>query len=168
MLPSDLGSATSLDWIPIDLLAEIIGQLVSSDLPTGVPEEMYYNILNPRTSSWEHLLPSIQARLETALSAKVQIVPFQQWINCLQDAETSIVHEVSNNRTSWTASRAQTGLKLLSFFRMLAGSDSEDASSAPRSLNWAVSNTLARSSIFADLAPVSPSWFEIWLDQWGY
>ncbi|KAH6999173.1 hypothetical protein BKA56DRAFT_469848 [Ilyonectria sp. MPI-CAGE-AT-0026] len=174
LLPSDLGSATTLDWIPVDLLAEIIGQLVGSELPKGV-QETYYNLLNPKTSSWCDILPNIKSRLETALSAEVRIVPLQQWINSLRDAEPSIVRDVGNG-THGTATRSQTGLKLLSFFQMLAGEENEDVSSDTSSqissssgdLNWAMDNSLSQSSIFADLKPVSAAWFNTWLEQWGY
>ena len=179
LLPSDLGSATKLDWIPVDLLAEVVGQLINPDQQAGV-RETYYNLLNPKTSSWGDVLPTIKARLEAAVSSEVQVVPLRQWINCLRDAEASVVHE-AGKEASEVASRAQTGLKLLSFFQMLAGLDDGDASSEAGSdftssyssstsedLEWDVSNALSRSSIFADLKPVSAAWFNTWLDQWGY
>lgn len=154
-------------------------QLIHSHAKTtggSEEDELYYNLVNPRTSSWGSLLPTIQARLETALSPdKVQVVPFSQWLDDLQNAEEAIVQEAETKNGSassqTTASRAQTGLKLLSFLRMLTESSASDnnatraASSAP---NWAVGNALRRSSVFAHLAPVSPVWFENWLDQWGY
>ncbi|OAA36878.1 Male sterility, NAD-binding protein [Metarhizium rileyi] len=178
-LPADLGAATALDWIPIDLLAEVVDQLVDSDAKAvgGSHEvETYYNIVNPRTVSWDSLLPTIQGRLETALSPKkVQICSFSQWLDDLEKAEDAIVQEVEkkNGKTPshTTASRAQAGLKLLSFFRVLAkvspsGDDAvRSASSTP---SWAIGNGLARSSVFAQLTPVSPAWFETWMGQWGY
>jgi len=154
-------------------------QLIHShEETTGGSEEreLYYNLVNPRTSSWNSLLPTIQARLETALSQeKVQVVPFSQWLDDLQNAEEAIVQEAEAKKetasSQTTASRAQTGLKLLSFLRMLTESSASNddparaASSAP---NWTVENALRRSSVFAHLAPVSAAWFENWLDQWGY
>ncbi|UKZ84094.1 uncharacterized protein TrAFT101_000017 [Trichoderma asperellum] len=50
-LPVNLGGATALDWISIDLLAEVMGQLIDSDAKatgSGTQEvETYYNIVNP-------------------------------------------------------------------------------------------------------------------------
>ncbi|KAJ5087903.1 hypothetical protein N7456_011519 [Penicillium angulare] len=169
-LPATLGSATDLDWIPIDLLAEVMNQLIHSDTKTTGDDEIYYNLVNPQASSWNSLVPTIQARLESALSPeKVQIVPFSQWLDDLQNTEEAIVQETGKQNGSTpsqtTASRAQTGLKLLSYFRMLAESSTSDdvPRPAPSVLSWAIGNGLARSSVFADLAPVSPSWFETWL-----
>lgn len=152
-------------------------QLIDSDAKatgSGTQEvETYYNIVNPRTISWDSLLPTVQDRLETALSPKkLQVVPFSQWLDDLEMAEVAIVQEVEKNGTTplqTAASRAQTGLKLLSFFRGMAKTSGDDAVNAALSTpNWAVGNGLARSSVFAQLTPVSPAWFETWLDQWGY
>lgn len=179
LLPSDLGSATNLDWIPVDILAEIVGELVSPDLPAGVPET-YFNLLNPKTITWADILPNVKARLEVALSAEVQVVPLSQWISSLRDAEASIVHEAAEGASD-AANRAQTGLKLVSFFQMLAGLHDNEASSNPDSrltsgisnsktidVHWDLDNALSRSSTFAKLTPVSTAWFDTWLDQWGY
>jgi hypothetical protein len=172
-----LGGASALDWIPIDLLAEVMSQLVDSDATsTGASQEVetYYNIVNPQTVSWTSLLPTVKARLETALSPKkVEVVPFSQWLEALEKAEDAIIQEAEKKNgttdSQVAASRAQTGLKLLSFFRAMAESSDDDAVAAALSTpNWAVSNGLARSSVFAQLTPVSPAWFETWLGQWGY
>ena len=76
LLPSDLGSATNLDWNSVDHLAEIIGQLVVNLILGTHMQEMYYNILNPRQSSWNYVLSIIKGRLEIALSANIQVVHF--------------------------------------------------------------------------------------------
>lgn len=158
-------------------MAEVIGQLIDSDATSkGISQEVetYYNIVNPRTVNWSSLLPTVQARLETALSPKkVEVVPFAQWLEHLEKAEDTIVQEAEKkNGTTLSqvaASRAQTGLKLLSFFQAMAESSDDDAvAEASSTPNWAVGNGLARSSVFSQLTPVSPAWFETWLGQWGY
>lgn len=154
-----------------------MNQLVDADAKaTGGSQEVetYYNIVNPRTVSWASLLPTVQARLETSLSPKkVQVVPFSQWLDDLEKAEDAIVQEVEKKSgttfSQTTANRAQTGLKLLSFFQAMAETSDDDAVRADLPTpNWAVGNGLARSSVFSQLTPVSPAWFETWLDQWGY
>lgn len=154
-----------------------MGQLIDSDAEsTGGSQEVetYYNIVNPRTVSWNSLLSTVQTRLETALSPKkVQVVPFSQWLDELEKAEDAIVQEAEKKNgtalSQITASRAQTGLKLLSFFQAMAETSDDDAVNAALSTpNWAIGNGLARSSVFAQLTPVSPAWFETWMDQWGY
>lgn len=154
-----------------------MNQLVDADAKaTGGSQEVetYYNIVNPRTVSWASLLPTVQARLEASLSPKkVQVVPFSQWLDDLEKAEDAIVQEVEKKSgttfSQTTANRAQTGLKLLSFFQAMAETSDDDAVRADLPTpNWAVGNGLARSSVFSQLTPVSPAWFETWLDQWGY
>ena len=54
---------------------------------------------------------------------------------------------------------------------MLADKDSLSdigAYAGTQDLNWAMSNALSQSTILANLAPVSGTWFGAWLDQWGY
>ncbi|EWG54274.1 hypothetical protein FVEG_12530 [Fusarium verticillioides 7600] len=160
-LPLDLGSASILDWIPIDLLAEVIGQLVVPVNPV-VGQENYYNLLNPRTPSWKDTLPGLKAHLEASFSEKFEIIPLQEWINRMRGAEKTIVKEVSEG-SSETARRAQSGLKLLAFFETLA-SETEGS----RGLEWSKANALAQSSILACMEPVSSAWFDTWLTQWGY
>lgn len=164
LLPSDLGSGTMLDWIPVDLLAEIIGQLAGIDsVQTKTGVETYYNLLNPRKANWSHIVPSIKARLEKSGSGEVQIVPFQQWIHKLRDAEPSIL-----SGSSESAIRAQQGYKLLSFFQMMVDGSAEARGGNHFGSDWAVSNSAFQSKIFANLDPVSTSWFDTWLEQWGY
>lgn len=174
-MPADLGAATALDWIPIDLLAEVIGQLVVPN--TNKNElETFYNLVNPRTASWQSLLPTLKARLEISSSKKVQIVPFAQWLDELEKSENSVIKEVEKMNGTTTpaqtaAHRAQTGLKLLSFFRVLAevGPLNDDTVKAILSTpNWKVDNALKHSAAFAELPPVSSAWLETWLKQWGY
>ncbi|ENH73619.1 Linear gramicidin synthase subunit D [Fusarium oxysporum f. sp. cubense race 1] len=160
-LPLDLGSASILDWIPIDLLTEVIGQLVVPVNPV-VGQENYYNLLNPRTPSWIDTLPGLKARLEASFSETFEIIPLQEWISRLRGSEKTIVKEVSEG-SSETARRAQSGLKLLAFFEMLAS-----GKEGSRGLEWAKANTLAQSSILACMEPVSSAWFDTWLKQWGY
>ncbi|KAF5979584.1 nonribosomal peptide synthetase MxcG (component of the myxochelin iron transport regulon) [Fusarium bulbicola] len=160
-LPLDLGSASILDWIPIDLLTEVIGQLVVPVNPV-VAQESYYNLLNPRTLSWIDTLPGLKAHLEASFSDTIEIIPLQEWINRLRVAEKTIVKQVSEG-SSETVRRAQSGLKLLAFFEMLAS-----GKEGFRGLEWSKGNTLAQSSILACMEPVSSTWFGIWLKQWGY
>lgn len=127
-----------------------------------VGQENYYNLLNPRTSSWIDALPGLKAHLEVSFSDKFEIIPLHEWIGRLRGAEKTIVKEVSEG-PSETARKAQSGLKLLAFFEMLASGEE-----GSRGLEWSKGNTLAQSSILACMEPVSSAWFDTWLTQWGY
>ncbi|KAI1375112.1 hypothetical protein F4677DRAFT_460945 [Hypoxylon crocopeplum] len=174
MLPSNLGSFSELDWIPVDLLAEILGQLVLRTVEEGNDDEGYYNIVNPTRISWKYLLPIMKYRLEAAISAEIQIVTLKHWISTLQNAEASIVREISTPGDYKTASNAQTGLTLVPFFQMLDKTNTQDSSQAGdtyddlRRCDWVVSKTTSHSSTLANLGPVCAMWMETWLDQWGY
>jgi hypothetical protein len=127
-----------------------------------VGQENYYNLLNPRAPSWIDTLPGLKALLEASFSDTFEIISLQEWLSRLRGAEKTIVKEVSEG-SSETARRAQSGLKLLAFFDMLAS-----GKEGSRGLEWSKGNTLAQSSILACMEPVSSAWFETWLKQWGY
>lgn len=177
-LPSDLGSANTLDWIPVDLLAEVTTELVHTDRHTE-PDETFYNLLNPRTSNWQDIVPHIQARLTTTLSKVVRVVSFKDWIDLLRNAEDKIASDTgtATNGTLAGAKNAEAGLKLLSFFESLASvvveaglldNGTRSGPNTGRQVQWATNNAMLQSSTFAGMTPVSTVWFDRWLDQWGY
>lgn len=171
-LPADLGSANTLDWIPVDLLADVTTELLHTDRHTE-PNETFYNLLNPRTSSWQDIVPHIQARLTTTLSDVVHIVSFKDWIDLLRNAEDKITLDmgIATNGTLAGAKNAEAGLKLLSFFESLASVVTDTGlleSGTGRQVRWATNNATLQSSTFAEMTPVSTAWFDRWLDQWGY
>lgn len=81
-LVSETLGSTSVDWIPVDLLASIISDLISTRRKTGPDTRCaVFNLVNPSVTSWRALLPDIQARYP------VQPVPFTEWITALEDIE---------------------------------------------------------------------------------
>mgnify|MGYP005990394527 CR=1 FL=1 len=161
-MPKDLGSATNLDWIPVDLLAEIVGDLAKPhkrQRASGV----FYNIVNPKTTNWQTVVPVIKSRLEKSLSANVSIVTFQDWVELLRKSERKIVRQAQASHDV-AATRAQTGLKLISFLEGLGALDEEPA----EPVRWASENISSASTVFANLEAVSEAWCQIWMSQWGY
>ncbi|RYP75270.1 hypothetical protein DL771_002490 [Monosporascus sp. 5C6A] len=142
MLPSDLGLFNDLDWIPVDLLATVLDQLMFNVRPKLVDgqeeagqennshEEIhYYNLLNPATERWSKLLPILIKRLGAAPAGspdEMQVGTLKQWIARLQDSEASVVRAIDTplghsgkvNEDAGIA-KVQTGLALVAFFQML-------------------------------------------------
>lgn len=160
-MPEDLGSATNLDWIPVDLLAEIVGDVVKFHKRRET-SEVFYNLVNPKTTNWRTVVPVIKTRLEKSLSADVSVVPFQDWVEMLRKSEGKIIRQVQANHDV-LATRAQTGLKLISFFESLGGHDEVD-----QSVRWASENISTASTVFTTLEAISEAWFHTWMSQWGY
>lgn len=59
-IPSSLGLLDSIDWVPVDVAAATICELISAG--SAVREAcQVHNIVNPQTSSWTDLLPQLEA-----------------------------------------------------------------------------------------------------------
>ncbi|KAH0292109.1 acetyl-CoA synthetase-like protein, partial [Aureobasidium sp. EXF-3399] len=59
-IPSSLDSLDSIDWVPVDVAAATICELISAG--SAIREAcQVYNIVNPQTTSWTELLPQLAA-----------------------------------------------------------------------------------------------------------
>lgn len=160
-MPEDLGSATSLDWIPVDLLAEVVGDIAKPD-EVRKSFGIFYNLVNPKTAHWKTVVQVIKSRLEKSLSKDISIVPLADWIGLLRKAEPTIIQQSQMNNDV-LATRAQTGLKLISFFEGL-----EVGNELHEPVQWASDSIFAKSATFRNLQAVSKAWFDTWMSQWGY
>lgn len=141
MLPSNLGLFNDLDWIPVDLLAKVLNQLIFGGSPTLIETEkkrqggkgnevLYYNVMNPATRPWSELLSTLRTRLGASIPGvshnDMQVVPLQEWIAKLQNSEAAVFRHLSTppGHDKYTngdvgISKVQTGLALVEFFKML-------------------------------------------------
>ncbi|OJJ39941.1 hypothetical protein ASPWEDRAFT_736901 [Aspergillus wentii DTO 134E9] len=92
-LPDSLGS--DVDWIPVDILAEVIGELVQRHSRCVDDRCSYYHLVNPHTTRYEDLLPVIMKRLDC------RIVSLDEWVRLLEQ-------------------KSGTGGELLGFYQELA------------------------------------------------
>lgn len=105
-----------------------------------------FHLTNPKTTSWETLVPAIQ----NAYSVKP--VEFGQWVADLDSIEKPSSEEVAE----------KPALKLLSFYR---GLQSERSA---MSVALDVQRTKEASATMRSIQPVSPSLMENWLQQWQF
>lgn len=98
-LPENIGMFSEVDWIPVDLLSDVLIELslCNSDLASGSRGEEnlqcgvhVFNLQNSHTTTWEALLPSIlQAIRSTRVGSEhaPEIVPPSTWLVRLSDSE---------------------------------------------------------------------------------
>ncbi|KAJ5992188.1 NRPS-like enzyme [Penicillium sp. IBT 35674x] len=143
--PADLG-AYRVDWVPVDVLAQIAVELASTRLdeqerhPHGV-----YHLVNPNHVKWDSLVPAIQKK-----HPEVKILAFEDWLRKLEAVRSPSEDEV----------RAKPALKLLDFYRALVGS--------VLSAEVSVKQVRKGSATMAGLGPVTPELLENWLEQWQF
>ena len=140
LLPRDL---PSVDWIPINHLAEIVLEVAFSDYKSE-QNDSAYNLVNPHSTSWESLLNTIQGQL----GSEIKIVPFTTWVTALEGMQDPQNIEL------------MPALKLLSFFQELKVERSV--------VRYEMKRVLETSKSMARLEPVNSNWISVWLEQWGF
>ncbi|KAK3933529.1 hypothetical protein QBC46DRAFT_433925 [Diplogelasinospora grovesii] len=100
-LLSTLGRHNDIDWIPVDILSQIIMEIAEYVIgrPARTGASMVFNIANPETVPFESLLPHL-----TGIA--LNTVPCGEWVRLLQQSAT--------NRPT---APGTPGLKLLGLYR---------------------------------------------------
>lgn len=155
-LPSSLGRHDRIDWIPVDVLAKSLVDLLDvpskelfeaaargSDLGgiTASPLEVLH-FVNPRASTWSELLSPLQERL------RLSTVPLHRWIELVSEGG-----ETAQN----------PAIKLLDFFSSLNPSKESGSSVC----EFDTSRSQQRSPTMAQTEPITMELMNVWLDQWG-
>lgn len=142
-LPATLGSFDVVDWIPIDLAAVIVDEFMhhASERLQDVPEQpLVYHAVNPKKTTWDALLPSMQPYLGVW-----KVVPSYDWVHQLSDSEDK-------------ASAENPAGKLLSFYKSLVDSDMQ--------VPLDTTESEKASPTLASLQAISGEMFGKWLRKW--
>jgi thioester reductase-like protein len=140
----------AIDWIPVDALANIIVDIVHGTQGTGRLE--VFNIINPRTTSWEDLLPALQRHRST--ETPLLPIEFPEWVKLLSRVDVNSGQEVA----------AIPAAKLLDFYE---GMQQDDEKYGARLL-CETRNGENVSKTMSALTPISKDLMEIWLEQWQF
>lgn len=144
-----------MSWIPVDILAAIIVELVSNDCvhsqnpqkESGKAWTKYYHLENPHQEKWSTLVPAIQ---EHFAKVPLQVVGLDDWVEKLEASGKAPDADATQN----------PGLKLLEMFQGLRA--------AKESVILDTKLTQARSKIMQDLPPVNEDSMRLWLEQWSF
>ncbi|MCJ1438984.1 hypothetical protein MMC27_008374 [Xylographa pallens] len=182
-LPESLGSMDTIDWIPVDILAQIIMDLVKapptgatapsneatpiqkangtarppSRAPSGPSSTLppVYHAVNPSTTTWASLLPTIQQHL-SAPSHPIAVAPFASWLAALR-------HSSATTSDADAASR-NPALKLLDFLETIRIPGNEQRSR----IRLMTTGTRGKSPAMQGLGPVVPEWMDRWMKRWDF
>ena len=152
-----------VDWIPVDLLGNIIVELAGAaelhyELKNGFREIdiepsdtiPVYHAVNPEFSMWADIVPVVHNSLG---KSNVEIVTWSEWVDALSKSQHSTADITQN-----------PGLKLLNFFEALKC----DADAGLMSPRMDSERSEMKSGGLAGLKPVGSKWMEIWLGQWAF
>lgn len=141
-IPSSLGSLDIIDWMPVDVAAATICELMSAG--SGVREAcQVYNIVNPQTITWTDLLPELEAYKE------LERATLSDWVELLKG-------HIENDQ-----GKNIPATSLVEFF------ESACETGRKRSL-VDCSKSLALSPILEGTQCMSADLMERWITQWSF
>ena len=138
-----------VNWIPIDMAANIILEILHSPAPNTPSQAHVYNLVNPQLTPWSSLLPAIKDQL----GAQVRVVPSVEWVNTIANLDAANAQNLAD----------YPALKILDFFQAYLVSSSEGTGAS----QWETKNGVTASKTMAELGPVSGEWMELWMRQLG-
>lgn len=166
-LPDDLGAQFSeVDWVPVDLLADVLVDLVVSS-PQAGPDHgeggggaRVYNLRNPHTTTWRQLLPSVIDTIKARLgsdSAPPEVVPPSVWLKRLEQA---------GSREDGDDAATNPAIKLVDFYRDYLWKSDGKEGVAPKTPPMDIEKACARSSALGGVEAISPQSVQKWVEEW--
>lgn len=140
-LPSSIGRMKTVDWIPVDMLANIIVELAIHSPDTPKAGATVYHAVNPQRASWAMLVSTI---------AQCDTVSWDDWIGALRESGSK-KEDVARN----------PAVKILDFFDSLCSEGYEPT-------HFDTRETVRVSRTLANLGPVHEGWIKIWMRQWSF
>jgi dTDP-4-dehydrorhamnose reductase len=142
-----------VDWIPVDLLADILVQLATDGSSSATAHTLpVYHAVNPKAVDWASLVPTVARHL----GPSVKVVSWAEWMDALRNSRGSAMTAVSLKQNP--------ALKLFDFFDSVA-------TAAEKGEEWPsfeTKETLKKSPRMAKVKAVSEEWMELWLKQWKF
>ncbi|KAJ6016810.1 NRPS-like enzyme [Penicillium sp. IBT 35674x] len=143
-LPDSLGPF-QVDWLPIDVSARIMTDIIQSRRYGNDPQFTVYHITNPKTTEWKSLSGLV------AKACDASVVPLDEWV---QDLESLVTGGDADLRELPAAG-------LLEFFRMLVNRRNNTMPTLD------VTNAQVASPTLREIGPVSGALMKMWLQQWS-
>ncbi|PSN61885.1 acetyl-CoA synthetase-like protein [Corynespora cassiicola Philippines] len=138
----------SIDWVPMDVLATIILELIISS-SSSAPALQVRHIVNPTVRPWDELLPAVQGKLGVD-----QTMRLEEWVEELEKVDLKDKEAVAR----------LPAVKILDFFREMVNSMYAGAKNARFSTLASQDDSLSLKA----LEPVKKEWIEKWIGQWGF
>ena len=174
IVPETLGSesASTIDWVPIDLLAGILVELcLLGKGDSGSGKAKVYHPLNPKPTTWQAILPFIIDALSSSssqpmqtlnttskfpASGRVKSVPFTQWLQALRKEAESIAASSQGAGEIEKMIDKLPAIKLLSFYESLIG----------KSMPILETGNAMISKKYESLEGIKEEWIKKWV--WGW
>ncbi|KAI1409283.1 hypothetical protein F5Y13DRAFT_203712 [Hypoxylon sp. FL1857] len=142
-IPDSLGSL-EINWVPVDKLGDIVAEIVCIISQRDSAKFLVYNVVNPKTTSWDALLPALKAM------GPLAVVSAPEWIDRLEKSEKG-PHIIAKNPAA----------KIFDFYKQTMVGDEETATKVD------VGNLLNASKTAASLQAINQGDMARWMKGWG-
>lgn len=177
-VPESLGSSLgNIDWVPVDLLAEVIVELaLCTDRQTKVngsqgsratteispTRTRVFHPLNPHPTTWEAVRPIVTDALCASAGKPLETVPFDAWLGKVRnDMELEAdSHRALKDGELEALLRLNPAVKLLSFYEEMLGTEK----GAPNRLE--IKETARSSAKLRALEGIKTEWIQKWVREW--
>ncbi|KAI0096933.1 male sterility protein-domain-containing protein [Nemania sp. FL0031] len=147
ILPKSLGNSDDIDWVPIDVTAEVFMDVLRHKLNNSSGDRcQVYHISNPHKTTWGALLPATCQ----ILGSDIKLVTFHEWVRRLQ-LQGSVGYDVERF----------PALKILPFYKGMV------ASPEAKLPVLDTQNLLSVSTTLASVEEVQGIWMERWIQSWN-
>jgi hypothetical protein len=141
-----------VSWIPVDILATIITELISKDCLLDIEDNegawtRYYYLTNSHHVKWATLIPTIQNYFA---KEPLNVVGLEEWV----------IELAASGKMRDADAAENPGLKLLHMFQGLGGLQGN--------LILETEHTRERSTAMQGLQPMNQNWMRLWLEQWAF
>ncbi|TGO38906.1 hypothetical protein BHYA_0064g00020 [Botrytis hyacinthi] len=156
IIPESLDSTdhSEIDWVPIDLVADILVELTFKAKSDQIDGAKVYHPVNPVLVSWKSLLPTIIETATFAQKKKMTPVPFSKWIERVRKDAADL-----NSKTNFEEMLEKNpAIKLLSFYEGLAKGRGTCILENKR--------TMQASDKLRGLQGIEGAWVEKWVQGW--
>ena len=159
-LPDSLGRMDQVDWVPVDLLADGIVEILDDaqtweETPSQGKgkQSSVFHVVNPKAVPWAELLPFLSEAM-----ALEKTVPLKEWIELVR-------HEGEDDETEQQRNPAG---KILQFYESLADTavTAGDEKGGTARDRFDLGNMARCSETLRNLQPVSGEWLMRWAREW--
>jgi thioester reductase-like protein len=137
MVPTDL---MDIDWLPVDIVVNLILSIMHHDCSAGTEQIRFYNLVNPVTTPWSEVVPSVQNWCGKTITRTT----LKEWTETLR-----------NQSQGQNDPQLQPVLRLLSFFEFI--------SERGPAHGYAQENLLKVCGNTVDIRPIDAKVLEVWL-----
>ncbi|KAK1533983.1 thioester reductase domain-containing protein [Colletotrichum paranaense] len=148
-LPRDLGAMATVNWTPIEGIANLILEVSGIAAPVSLEKiNGYFHGVNPRTVPWETLAEAVREFYGDGVIKK--LVSFKEWVELLENS-TATTDDVDKN----------PGIKLLDFYQGLAMGEGQG-------VEFSMERTTKSSKTMKEMQAVTPELMQNWCRQWAF